>query len=243
MRQEAQACTHGASTTTPTSSASWSATSRSTTTSRNEEAIAEARHRERGSSGFDIVVPTGSVHPADGREGPAEKFDKSPASPTSSTSTRCTSASRGIPPTTTRSARTGAPPAGSTTPRSSPSESPAGRTSSRSRRARPAATARCSTLRPTSPASYFWANGIDWTTEDTADLDACEDVPRQRVRAAHQGVRLVSGHRRRRGRLRTVDVRNGDARQASDLDRGGGRRPVEVEVGLGAPATELWMDN
>ena len=22
---------------------------------------------------------------------------------------------------------------------------------------------------------YFWANGIDWTTEDTADLDACED--------------------------------------------------------------------
>ena len=68
-----------------------------------------------------------------------------------------------------------------------------------------------STRRPTSPALYFWANGIDWNTTNPADLDAAEAVPRQRARArtsrrfdSYPGINLTAGQLRRSRRCSTA---------------------------------------
>ena len=104
---------------------------------------------------------------------------------------------------------------------------------------------RCSVLDTSANLSgmYFWANGIDWTTEETADLDACEAFLVDEF-ASHVGgfdsypsTALAQG---------TYDISmawNGDARQAFSniLDAGG--NPDDWVWGLGAPETELWMDN
>jgi len=86
---------------------------------------------------------------------------------------------------------------------------------------------------------YFWANGIDWTTEDTAQLDACEDyivnklAPHLKAFDSYPGIALTQGN------YALSQVWNGDARQGliavDDPDR--------YKWGLGAPKTELWMDN
>ena len=86
---------------------------------------------------------------------------------------------------------------------------------------------------------YFWANGINWTTEDTADLDACEDyivnnlAPHIKAFDSYPGIALTQGN------YALSQVWNGDARQGllsvDDPDR--------YVWGLGAPKTELWMDN
>ena len=52
------------------------------------------------------------------------------------------------------------------------------------------ATSRCSTPRTRSMGVYFWANGIDWTTTNSADLDAYEKWS-QRDGAAREGVRVL----------------------------------------------------
>ena len=85
---------------------------------------------------------------------------------------------------------------------------------------------------------YFWANGINWTTTDPADLDACEafivDEFAGHLKAfdSYPGINLTSGN------YILSQVWNGDARQGllsvDDPDR--------YTWGLGAPATELWMD-
>jgi spermidine/putrescine transport system substrate-binding protein len=86
---------------------------------------------------------------------------------------------------------------------------------------------------------YFWANGINWTTTDAADLDACEAfivgelAPHVKAFDSYPGINLTSGN------YVLSHVWNGDARQGllsvDDPDR--------YTWGLGAPATELWMDN
>ena len=89
---------------------------------------------------------------------------------------------------------------------------------------------------------YFWANGIDWTTEDTADLDACEAyivdqlAPHIKAFDSYPGIALTQGN------YALSQAWNGDARQgllavkdSADADR--------YVWGLGAPKTELWMDN
>jgi spermidine/putrescine transport system substrate-binding protein len=86
---------------------------------------------------------------------------------------------------------------------------------------------------------YFWANGIDWTTEDPADLDAYEGfmvnelAPHVKAFDSYPGIALTQGN------YALSQVWNGDARQGllavDDPDR--------YQWGLGAPATELWMDN
>jgi spermidine/putrescine transport system substrate-binding protein len=86
---------------------------------------------------------------------------------------------------------------------------------------------------------WFWANGIDWTTTDPADLDACEDyivntlAPHIKAYDSYPGIALTEG------KYALSHAWNGDARQGllstDDPDR--------YVWGLGAPVTELWMDN
>ena len=88
---------------------------------------------------------------------------------------------------------------------------------------------------------YFWANGIDWTTEEQADLDACEQfivndlAPHLKAFDSYPGIALTAGN------YSLSQVWNGDARQGliavQDKD------PERYKWGLGAPKTELWMDN
>ncbi len=86
---------------------------------------------------------------------------------------------------------------------------------------------------------YFWANGIDWTTTSTKDLDACEDyivnTLASHIKAfdSYPGINLTSGN------YVLSNVWNGDARQGLlAVDD-----PTKYTWGLGAPTTELWMDN
>ena len=86
---------------------------------------------------------------------------------------------------------------------------------------------------------WFWANGIDWTTTDTADLDACEDyivnelAPHIKAYDSYPGIALTEG------KYALSHAWNGDARQGLlSTDE-----PDRYVWGLGAPVTELWMDN
>jgi spermidine/putrescine transport system substrate-binding protein len=86
---------------------------------------------------------------------------------------------------------------------------------------------------------YFWANDIPWTTTDEAELSACEDfivnelAPHVKAYDSYPGIVLTEG------KYALSHVWNGDARQgllSSD-------EPDRYVWGLGAPVTELWMDN
>ena len=86
---------------------------------------------------------------------------------------------------------------------------------------------------------WFWANGIDWTTTETADLDACEDyivntlAPHIKAYDSYPGIALTEG------KYALSHAWNGDARQGLlSTDE-----PDRYVWGLGAPVTELWMDN
>jgi spermidine/putrescine transport system substrate-binding protein len=90
---------------------------------------------------------------------------------------------------------------------------------------------------------YFWANGIDWTTEKAADLDACEkflvDDFASHLKAfdSYPGINLTQGN------YALSMVWNGDARQGLIAVQAAGDKVSEYKWGLGAPQTELWMDN
>jgi spermidine/putrescine transport system substrate-binding protein len=87
---------------------------------------------------------------------------------------------------------------------------------------------------------YFWANGIDWTTEDEADLQAAEDflvsemAPHIAAFDSYPGGSAIP-----QGTHVLMQSWNGDARlgilESPDPDR--------WTWVLGAPDTELWMDN
>jgi len=89
---------------------------------------------------------------------------------------------------------------------------------------------------------YFWANGIDWTTEEAADLDACEaflvDEFAQHIKAfdSYPSTKIAEGA------YTLAMAWNGDARQALVRIADAGGDPEEWAWGLGAPATEIWMD-
>jgi spermidine/putrescine transport system substrate-binding protein len=86
---------------------------------------------------------------------------------------------------------------------------------------------------------YFWANDIDWATTDEAHLDACEEftvnelAPHIKAYDSYPGIALTEG------KYALSHAWNGDARQGllstDDPDR--------YVWGLGKPVTELWMDN
>jgi len=107
------------------------------------------------------------------------------------------------------------------------------------------ASGRCSVLDSANNVTgmWFWANGINWTTEKTEDLDACEaylvDEFAQHIKNfdSYPSTAIAQG---------TFDLSmiwNGDGRAAFGriLDAGG--NPDDWKWVLGAPATELWMDN
>jgi spermidine/putrescine transport system substrate-binding protein len=86
---------------------------------------------------------------------------------------------------------------------------------------------------------YFWANGIDWNTQDPVQLDACEDMivnelaPHVKAFTSYPGIQLAQ---------RTYVLSqafNGDARQGLlSVDD-----PSRYTWGFGAPTSEIWMDN
>lgn len=90
---------------------------------------------------------------------------------------------------------------------------------------------------------YFWANGISWTTEKKADLDACEafivDQLAKHIKAfdSYPGINLTQGN------YTLSQVWNGDARQGLVKLAQAGKDPSQYVWGLGKPDTELWMDN
>jgi spermidine/putrescine transport system substrate-binding protein len=90
---------------------------------------------------------------------------------------------------------------------------------------------------------YFWANGIDWTTEDEAELDACEEFLVNEFAThikdfdSYPGIALTSGQ------YALSQVWNGDARQGLLGIAEAGDDPEQYRWGIGAPETELWMDN
>ena len=86
---------------------------------------------------------------------------------------------------------------------------------------------------------YFWANDIPWTTTDEAELSACEDfivnelAPHVKAYDSYPGIALTEG------KYALSHAWNGDARQGLlSTDE-----PDRYVWGLGAPITELWMDN
>jgi spermidine/putrescine transport system substrate-binding protein len=89
---------------------------------------------------------------------------------------------------------------------------------------------------------YFWANGINWTTEEAADLDACEaflvDEFAQHIKAfdSYPSTKIAEGA------YTLAMAWNGDARQAFVRIADAGGDPSEWAWALGAPATEIWMD-
>jgi spermidine/putrescine transport system substrate-binding protein len=87
---------------------------------------------------------------------------------------------------------------------------------------------------------YFWANGINWNTTEQADLDAAEDFVVNQL-APHVSAfdSYPGGQAIPQSTQVLMQVWNGDARigiMESD-------EPDKWQWVLGAPATELWMDN
>ncbi|WP_309065597.1 polyamine ABC transporter substrate-binding protein [Microbacterium sp.] len=87
---------------------------------------------------------------------------------------------------------------------------------------------------------YFWANGIDWTTTDAEHLDACEKFLVEEL-APHVSAfdSYPGGSAIPQASHVLLQAWNGDARigmlESPDPDR--------WQWVLGAPDTEIWMDN
>jgi spermidine/putrescine transport system substrate-binding protein len=91
---------------------------------------------------------------------------------------------------------------------------------------------------------YFWANGIDWNTTDPAQLAACEDfmvnqlAPHIKAFDSYPGINLAQGN------YALSQAWNGDARQGLVSVQSAGGDPNDYGwAAVGAPETELWMDN
>ncbi len=84
---------------------------------------------------------------------------------------------------------------------------------------------------------YFWREGIDWTTTDPADLDAAEQAllaelaPHLRAFDSYPTTAMLEGS------YVLSQVWNGDARTAVNED------PERYRWVLAGPKTEVWIDN
>jgi spermidine/putrescine transport system substrate-binding protein len=89
---------------------------------------------------------------------------------------------------------------------------------------------------------YFWANGIDWNTEDKAALDAAEKflvnelAPHVKAFDSQPSTKLAEG-------AYTLSMAwNGDARLGHFKIKDAGGNPEDWRWVLGTPDTELFMD-
>jgi spermidine/putrescine transport system substrate-binding protein len=107
------------------------------------------------------------------------------------------------------------------------------------------ASGNCSVLdtAPNVAGMYFWANGINWTTERTEDLDACEAFLVDQFASHIKAFDSYPSTKLAEGAYIAAMAWNGDARQAFVRIADAGGNPDDWKWGLGAPATELWMDN
>jgi spermidine/putrescine transport system substrate-binding protein len=90
---------------------------------------------------------------------------------------------------------------------------------------------------------YYWANGINWTTEKQEDIDACEDFLVNEYASHIKAFDSYPSTKIAEGAYTLSMAWNGDARQAFVRIADAGGDPEEWAWALGAPATELWMDN
>ena len=90
---------------------------------------------------------------------------------------------------------------------------------------------------------YFWANGINWTTEEAADLDACEDYLVNEIAPHIKAFDSYPSTAIAEGAFAASMIWNGDGRAAYVRIAEAGGDPSTWKWGIGAPATELWMDN
>ncbi|MEP6855715.1 MAG: spermidine/putrescine ABC transporter substrate-binding protein [Pedococcus sp.] len=87
---------------------------------------------------------------------------------------------------------------------------------------------------------YYWANGIDWNTTDTAEIDACEEfvvkklAPHVAAFDSYPGSSAIP-----QATHALIEVWNGDARLGIQESKD----PNRWQWVLGSPTTELWMDN
>ena len=90
---------------------------------------------------------------------------------------------------------------------------------------------------------YFWANGIDWNTEKTEDLDAYEKFIVDDFASHIKAFDSYPSDKLAEGAYAVSMIWNGDARAAYPKIVDAGGNVDDWVWGLGSPETELWMDN
>jgi spermidine/putrescine transport system substrate-binding protein len=90
---------------------------------------------------------------------------------------------------------------------------------------------------------YFFANDIDWNTEEAADLDAAEKFLVEEFAQHIKGFESYPSTKMAEGAYALCMAWNGDARQGYSRIEEAGGNPDEWKWALGSPTTELWMDN
>lgn len=88
---------------------------------------------------------------------------------------------------------------------------------------------------------YFWANGIDWNTTSQSDLDAAQSFLTSKLAKNIKAFDSYpgSGGAMPKGTYILMQAWNGDARQGLEACK----NPAQYKWVLPTPATELWMDN
>ena len=89
---------------------------------------------------------------------------------------------------------------------------------------------------------YFWANGIDWNTEDKASIDAAEDFLVNKLAPHIKAFDSYPSTKLAEGAYSMAMAWNGDARQAYFRIKDAGGTPENWRWVLGTPDTELFMD-